>query len=78
MFCGVVDDNYSYYDIKRTNGMYCGVGGGVMLNKLQFELLYSVNRGSLVMGNGIFYFPKVYDKWDVEYSQITISCGYRF
>ena len=49
-------------------GLYYGVGFGIVVSHIVFELLYSFNNGKAGKD----------DKIDFKYSKYTVSVGYAF
>jgi hypothetical protein len=64
-------------------GLYFGVSAGIALNRIQFELLYSENRGR-VRGSGSFFdtaagvFKDYVESGDIRYSKLGINIGFLF
>lgn len=80
---GDMKDVFAYYyapEPTTKGGLYWGLGGGMILdNGLQFELLYSVNRGKITGSGYDSYYMETYDATlQIVYSKLTLSVGYNF
>lgn len=77
------DSDYKGAGGELENGAYWAIGGGMVFNKLQFELLYNVNTGG-VRQSGYAYDSTTgtnnyYEiKSNIQYSALSFSVGYNF
>lgn len=55
---------------KVENGLYFGFGAGLEYNNFVTELMYKINTAEIKDDEG--------DKYDYDYSRITLSFGYKF
>lgn len=77
------DANYAGDNASFNGGLYWGVGAGIVVNRIQIELLYTENRGS-AQDSGYQYDPTTTnlnyysESGDVTYSKVGLSIGFLF
>jgi hypothetical protein len=65
------DSEYSDIIYDKENGLYYGIGVGIVYSNVVIELFYSINNA-----NGKYKYDN--SKIDADYSKYCISLGYAF
>jgi hypothetical protein len=77
------DRNYAGDNASFNGGLYFGLGAGIVINRIQIELLYTEDRGS-VQDSGYQYnsttgnFDYYSESGDIMYSKLGLSIGFIF
>jgi len=71
------DQDYAGTNGTLDGGLYYGVGAGIAVNKLQFELLYTVDRGN-ARDTGYINNNYFTESGDITYSKLGFSVGFLF